>query len=776
MRISEKAFNLYEQHCAKWADLFDKAVRSKDLVKNLREHDLDSCIISLQGLLEEASAHIIYAKGESSLTSIVRRSIDSDSCCGLGLVSMLSLANSAAEDEGIPYYHFCLGTEDAWNSHVTASYRKANRVKRPGKKHPAKNFADIQKELTKGVSLGERVFGLRNATGVLLSHAEPRPFTSKEPVLLPWRYSREGAGARKSSFKEREPWALVDLFPQVYGMITQDGHPLGFLQIHLQDFPSGLIKDRQNAYKNQSYSWLYVFDPQRQWVRDIRRASSILCRVFLSRVLTFAALLKRQDGHLWERNIFFPDRFRNALWLGHNNDPRKDYHGSRWEDALAEVHTCLENGLYAPGELAASVINHLWIQDEKMREHSFGKRELAERVLFWNENYRDHLVHMLKVFLLGERMIFELTHSAKRLAMNGAARTTINNDLKQGRRHFEGLWMLAATIHDFSIPYERLPELQRSYQKLFLAERKYQSGEERPKSEDQDIAKLQFGLNLADFILRDEMVGNLFHIMHWDVVPKGKSAVATYRNLLEQIKKRKTTIMYPEYLNYFLTHGDHGIASALWFLLYVLGGPKGLSDENPKPVEKSQLEDWIEVATASYFHSMSMARRKEKDGDAGRPYFHQERIKIPFAASPLMFLLLLCDVLQDEGRPETEAGLWWTTTRPIGHIQNIGPENGRLVISITYSWVRANREWREPLQIKIDQAVCGKDTTIMCTWRKSQLKDDPQKNPAILVCDKPFTKCDELNAILNTLDLLKHRLTGLPITIKVPGLPAIDID
>jgi len=307
-------------------------------------------------------------------------------------------------------------------------------------------------------------------------------------------------------------------------------------------------------------------------------------------------------------------------------------------------------------------------------------------------------------------------------------------------------WMLASTIHDFSIPSQLLPDLQDScWQKFFS---------QTTEKGSSDIEQVQFALSLTSRVFRQHLIVNLWQVLHADLIPQGMKPELAYDDLLySKADKFGKEMLYPKYLGYFLETGDHGIASALWFLHATHETLKGMS-ASPKQ-QKREMKRCTDVARACYFHNL--APKVKKSGATTKSYFEEEVFGV-FEQDALCYLLLLSDFLQDEGRvdhldSQSDADRW--SKRPLGHIIGIQASDDVLKIEIEYSWV--NRKSRE--RVKVCRDECGARPDISCAYKKEHNEDKP--------CPLDRGKCTDRNNILGALERLQSKLRGLRVDLEV---------
>jgi hypothetical protein len=662
----------------------------------------------------------------------------------------MQMVGPAATDRGIPLYQFYLGTDDLWNDYLST---KCDKVVQLGK---------VKAKLAGGVALPQRLFGHRNATGALLSPNPPARIDAERRVVIPHEHSAGGVAGTGDPFVSSYPWALVSpqSFPMLYALVPRNNTPLGFLQLHIA-LPN--IPDA-DKYAGPEHAWLRIYNPTAPWVQDIAAFVSAFCEILLSPVLDRAILLRDHAAHAVETQFCFPDDFRHAVRLRDTDSPwdPATYGNSKWVQQISHLHSLWREPAFPPAELAKNLIDLFWSEDTWRGLPPFDKRSEAEKLLFWSDKYRDHLVHILKVFLIGERVIRELYRGSD--TARAVIQSTPQCDgIADALQAFEFQWMLAATVHDYSLPYELLPGLQKSYWREFVIPEK-SGGKTESDPATRDLEAMQFGLTLADRILRQHLVVSLWQLLHSDVMPQSREIYPAYCDL-HSLGTSERNIIYPRFLSYFLEHGDHGIASALWFLHLTMlakeddGTIVGLYPPDA-PETEARCKQSIAVARACYFHNLATKRVKTDGNGAGDPIFAGELFG-PFEKDPLAYLLLLCDFLQDEGRNEsaseqTDATNGWGK-RPIGHVTDVEWRDDFLHVSVEYAWVRCGKNGTTK-RVVLGAAGCETNPTVKCRRRQHLEAGQPS-------CW--LGNCQECADIRRAFDLLAERLSGLPVKVHL---------
>ena len=223
--------------------------------------------------------------------------------------------------------------------------------------------------------------------------------------------------------------------------------------------------------------------------------------------------------------------------------------------------------------------------------------------------YRDHCAHQLRVAVLGD-FLLDLKGQA------GSLESLIKEKLRLSSEEVRTAWWFTGLLHDTGIPLAKLcmainwsilNEILRCYSSL-------------------DIKAFPIAVSLADDELRNK---EYFSILVEDmpegwkeIVKKGLGTTGpgakpvTFRGSQNEMKE-----YHPEDL-----HMDHGVVGAI-NLLKTLGRPEEIR-------RKQEYRPLIEASRAIALHN-----------------FKTQLANLPFEDSPLAFLLVLADELQEWSRP-----------------------------------------------------------------------------------------------------------------------------
>ena len=214
-----------------------------------------------------------------------------------------------------------------------------------------------------------------------------------------------GGASINTKFRVLNPWALIDYprsFPQVYVLCSRDARPVGFLQLVLALPPELRDQAEQLRYTGQYSDGLNIIHSSCDRVRNIVKATCLFSDIVLGPVLAIASELKVHHQYLQQQRYYFPTRLIGELGLANVQETKAIYSASPSYAVMAEVQACISQVRSAPSDLAPGAIQTMWNGCPPMKKIPLMKRFQAEPTLFWSQKYRDHFVHTLKVFLLGQ--------------------------------------------------------------------------------------------------------------------------------------------------------------------------------------------------------------------------------------------------------------------------------------------------------------------------------------------------------------------------------------
>ncbi len=270
-------------------------------------------------------------------------------------------------------------------------------------------------------------------------------------------------------------------------------------------------------------------------------------------------------------------------------------------------------------------------------------------------DYRQHFEHSFEVFLLG---YYLLQHIHERLSGRTLRKLTYLQGLT--------IWFLASIFHDIGYPITAADKMINSYLMDMLVDRPTEL-KEKPRAEDEGRAKfdpkdvrLVTGNELARLLLFKEYqyltTSVLYGFVHaFDAsVDHGGDHFEGKRNLERQI------------LYWLVNKQDHGVCSAIMFLqACLLGETKRTFDPN-KPLAGRELLAC--AADSILFHDQ----------------YWRTRGKVPADRNPFAFLLMFCDLAQQEGRtPETNYRNQYRTRLKDVSVNRVHMEDGAVELQVS---------------------------------------------------------------------------------------------
>lgn len=246
-------------------------------------------------------------------------------------------------------------------------------------------------------------------------------------------------------------------------------------------------------------------------------------------------------------------------------------------------------------------INRLWLDSEK-NPSIFSQTKDFEPILQKNKYYRDHFIHSFNVFLLGYYIINKMREVFPNKHYFG------NNE-----DHINLTWMLTSTFHDVAYPVQETESWLNGLFEKFLG------------------VKPNFSIN----------IGQILPIIYIDFMRLlSKYHSRTTQGVLENEFLATDWRFYNE-LGSELTKKNHGVIGAL-MLCHRMAIREGFLKQHPDRDDERNpwnfLRDHMPACHAISVHDM-------------------ESIRVLFKKFPFAYLLILCDELQDWGRPSKRANV-----------------------------------------------------------------------------------------------------------------------
>ncbi len=459
----------------------------------------------------------------------------------------------------------------------------------------------------------------------------------------------------------------------------------------------------------------------------VKQGLDELCRCYLGPALMMREDLvgrERRQGDIVEQfgSHFFYECARSTGY-----GPDGAIAPPRQGDPLRPILYSAKHGFYTSEELALKAIVEFWTRQypRVLRDESlFRSFQDAQRLLFWLEKYRDHLVHSLKVYLLGRAIVeqcmpwFVNSEMFRDVFRRFGDEFNTKNTQKAALRQMEVVrfaWAAAAFQHDLGIGLENLGELTQRFVASFTS---------RDDDDVPSLSDVQHGF--SRWFVRDKSFHALFAVLQALVcgdANAGRASVPEAYNLLKQQMQFPMAHVF----EHLLGEGDHGVCGAIVHLYQVfpkLHSPKDTPGKKTPPA-RSWARDALlhfRIAEAIMMHNLAFELAVKPDpGKRDDSYMRNKKsgpvflvpsdIKIEFDKNPLSYLLALCDTLQDWGRAESDKPIelvygfrpdgddvekiqqiYVVGERPYAHIESISTPAGsqnptKLVLEVDYRWI-----------------------------------------------------------------------------------------
>lgn len=791
----EKIIGAFKEKCIEAATEFDNEYKFEELLKN--NHNEPDVKKNIQIFLDQSLKKLI-----PEIQSNIIGNID------CGLISVVDVDKLWSGHHGLLKYAFYIN-EEKWKKRLATKAIKK-------KLKDDTNWEQIRNGIFAGKynKIGKTFLNETSFASILLSPTRYRQILKLNnqsienifsPSIIAAKASPGGATAKlkkaeaTQSFKDDQidknvDWSLINNcnpkdFPQIIALISDNGRPLGFLQLKLSQ---SLVK----AMSPKKVCGVEIFNSNS--VKVLRGLTAVLCNHLLSKVLVRTHAIDKHFGNLYEKSQYFPTSFLRSVELDKHGDFNL-YKNSLWKTELREIKDCFEYGTVSPTGMTMEIISEFWKDVHGVKKLNLEDRFKAEETLFLINKYREHFVHTLKVFLMGEKIIASLRNDnyTKNVLKNNFRKfnpvPSLQNRPKDNKQpnefqKFEYLWMLASTIHDWAYPVEKISKVLEVYWNKFFfganfAE-EYFEGEKHGKEVLESYARSVF----TDHALGHDASTCFTHMLHDYKNKQDEGTIENYKAFRDKDRHFSYT---QEIIRYITLNRDHGIASALWYLglsfeckgcdkynfscdcydktmkICTSNGRKNGQDcdnfnKHEKTcmtkcsniidkyfcskIEENDIKKYFKVAHAVYNHNMATQ--------------NEIKTKIDFRECPLTFLLLLSDSLQDEGRP-IGGDSANKPDRPVGHIENICFKNNKLIIDVRYKWKLPTNMIHDEHPIGDEPIVLGSEKCKKYIYEKKQICESIDGG---LPCKHP---CPKLISIFKHLSKLKEIMTGLEVDINV---------
>lgn len=583
-------------------------------------------------------------------------------------------------DWGTSVYQYTFGSKDTWKKWIEDCWDY-------WKSENKKDFEKVKEEMIGESVRRSRIYYYEEATSKILKERKKTGSLVYEPT---------GTQSIYYTMRKDYPFILIP-FPIVHFPIWDGNDPIGFFTIRLGKSDYGLIdkiKDKEFILKIKE-----IFQKDKlEEKASVELRSEINFYFMLLADSFFCPILratKRAKETIENKDILktiFSHKLINAV---DNETKNLGYY-----DAIEEFIEYYGGGFCEPEELCMKLVYELW--SERYKKYFikgdtfdiFKDLQEAQRALFWIDEYREHFIHSLKVFLLGSLFV-------SCVLKNDKLTRFLNEKHGLDKEKFEFAWAAASTFHDVAISIEKINPLIKKILQKFA---------QLPELDEDDYERY----NSARDLLNSRTVQYL-HLLHsLDILfhqdfQKNVEGLSRQIHLVEYsdfISNRK--VLDSEIFKYYKKYSDHGIASAIIFMAYSMFGLGAESEvllKNEKQVDeiKKRYNVCFLIADAIMRHHFIFDEK-----------FKSKHKRITFPENPIAFLLALADQLQDWGRPVGEKGYvnvededkkkkYRFFNRPIGEFIDFKRDGETIEIFIEYKWYGYDETERKYISIDFNK-------------------------------------------------------------------------
>ena len=285
-------------------------------------------------------------------------------------------------------------------------------------------------------------------------------------------------------------------------------------------------------------------------------------------------------------------------------------------------------------DIASRYVNSLWKTYLNLDYPPAKIQERFEEIFFTDPRYREHFVHQFQVFLLGSFIIDKLYSSKKAI---------FDDFHKENGDSLEKAWLAASTYHDYNYSTQKYGDWLGKYLENVLQ-----------LSEKGESKKELSRLNLEMAAVRENFLFTSEKIMKCNIDSKQST----------ETKEKLNLFLFEK----IVSERNHGLISSLTLL------KRHRTTKRTKITKKSIEQAALAIALHDenmweYFcgcRGFLLGRPKncnacpKKSGckDWGKAMMKCRILKkIDFTTYPLLYLLILCDSCQDEGRVTNLKGI-----------------------------------------------------------------------------------------------------------------------
>jgi len=341
-----------------------------------------------------------------------------------------------------------------------------------------------------------------------------------------------------------------------------------------------------------------------------------------------SAIIEKMPGKI---NLFLIDKLQDLKHI-------------QYADKLIELASTYRDGLRDDYDTVLDYINKLW--DERLGLKYPGIQRHMEEILLRDEMYRDHFVHQFQVFLIGAYII-EKMYETKGFVK------VLEDFEKKHKCKIEDVWLVASTYHDFNYGLQNFD----IWLLQFFSDTLSINNEEA--KENLNILNLDAAMvreSLSEIIIKmdklldlDEMTEkNAMKFFYEKATRDRNHGVLSALSIVKLCENQKDNLKigFDAVLQAALAITCHD--EDIW---EALCGCKGFLRSKNKCEGRCDRELFKNKDIA--VHKLNITNNR---GQRRCEIWEQELMeksifqKIKFNEYPLIFLLILCDVVQEEGR------------------------------------------------------------------------------------------------------------------------------
>lgn len=314
-----------------------------------------------------------------------------------------------------------------------------------------------------------------------------------------------------------------------------------------------------------------------------------------------------------------------------------------YRETLKQLYTDYRQETLDDCEIAFKCIDHLWktrlgIEFPEIQRH-------LEEILLRDKMYREHFVHQFQVFLIGT-LILDKLYKKKEF------KDTINSFGTINKCKIEDAWLAASTYHDFNYGLQNFENwLLRFFHDTLSINNEEAKENLVLLNLDSAMVRESFVEILANLVkplkLNDDSSSKAIKFFYEKSVRDKNHGLLSALSFLKlcEIGKDKLKVNING-----LTQAAFAIACHDEDIWESLCGCKGYLRSNAKCDNSCDRKLWENKEAK--IHKRNFSSERKNKCEIWEEEFMSKSVmkKIEFDKSPLLFLLIICDSVQDEGR------------------------------------------------------------------------------------------------------------------------------